>query len=303
MNLQLIRNSDETNALTFCQSQPSGPNACDPKNLFATGYSMNITIPTLKDYSGSFYYGVNYIRKGMAVSDDAISISYFSPTIKLEKEDTASISSSPSPTTSTNSAVSSATQSNIGSVASPSSNGLSGGAKAGIAVGVVGGVLLVLLAAFFLWRRNRKHMAYDYPQGIPYSNQDLNSPDRNPHAEKELNIINNAVPYEPTGGHSDVANAPNAVHDRQHMESNSWMGAAGSEHTGNADLYHDIAPPRAPTPPPNHSQPPVLAQAAPPGVAAHHLHEPGMSPDDLAKLEEEERRLDEAIAEAERRRA
>ena len=34
----------------------------------------------------------------------------------------------------------------------------------------------------------------------------------------------------------------------------------------------------------------------------HHLHEPGMSEEEVARLEEEERRLDEAIAEAERRR-
>jgi hypothetical protein len=34
----------------------------------------------------------------------------------------------------------------------------------------------------------------------------------------------------------------------------------------------------------------------------HHLREPGMSDEEVARLEEEERRLDEAIAEAERRR-
>ena len=55
--------------------------------------------------------------------------------------------------------------------------------------------------------------------------------------------------------------------------------------------------------------PPVAAGAAiqrkPVGAVSgptHHLREPGMSDEEVARLEEEERRLDEAIAEAERRR-
>lgn len=60
------------------------------------------------------------------------------------------------------------------------------------------------------------------------------------------------------------------------------------------------------------SQPHMLPPAAgaaiqrkPVGTASgptHHLREPGMSDEEVARLEEEERRLDEAIAEAERRR-
>jgi hypothetical protein len=57
--------------------------------------------------------------------------------------------------------------------------------------------------------------------------------------------------------------------------------------------------------------PPVAAAGAviprkPVGVVGggptHHLREPGMSDEEVARLEEEERRLDEAIAEAERKR-
>jgi hypothetical protein len=59
------------------------------------------------------------------------------------------------------------------------------------------------------------------------------------------------------------------------------------------------------TSPPSHTPAPGAASAVsrkPVAVPVHHLHEPGMSEEEVARLEEEERRLDEAIAEAERRR-
>lgn len=49
----------------------------------------------------------------------------------------------------------------------------------------------------------------------------------------------------------------------------------------------------------------AAVQRKPVGAASgptHHLREPGMTDEEVARLEEEERRLDEAIAEAERRR-
>jgi hypothetical protein len=57
-----------------------------------------------------------------------------------------------------------------------------------------------------------------------------------------------------------------------------------------------------------HMQPPAAGaaiQRKPVGAVSgptRHLREPGMSDEEVARLEEEERRLDEAIAEAERRR-
>jgi hypothetical protein len=77
-------------------------------------------------------------------------------------------------------------------------------------------------------------------------------------------------------------------------------GSHGSGYEDSAPLNQDSQP---------HMSPPVAAGAAiqrkPVGAVGgptHHLREPGMSDEEVTRLEEEERRLDEAIAEAERRR-
>lgn len=119
--------------------------------------------------------------------------------------------------------------------------------------------------------------------------------------------------------HAGLANIPAVVHDArdQHGERGqreSWVsnGRHGSSAAlqdrglGARESYHDLerevdspTMPAAPTPPQTHGA--TYSPTAAGGVS--HLREPGMSPQELARLEEEERRLDEAIAEAERRRA
>jgi hypothetical protein len=164
------------------------------------------------------------------------------------------------------------------------------------------------------------------------------SPNRDITAEKEMHVINSPVEnYTPTdswplgfaaaaapvaaGAHqarghswtaSDEHNA--APYTDDHVATYS-QNSRHSAHSAEA-LYEDAA---AATQPQTHILPPVLqgtptVQRKPVGTPpaattsvgtvapTHHLHEPGMSDEEMARLEEEERRLDEAIAEAERRR-
>jgi len=101
--------------------------------------------------------------------------------------------------------------------------------------------------------------------------------------EKELNVIStNPAAYEPVDRHDGFEDLPPPPMIRAHEpeEGSSW-----EEHGVLAEAHQDM---------------PHTAEYTPSGV--DHLMEPGMGPEELARLEEEERRLDEAIAEAEQRR-
>lgn len=220
---------------------------------------------------------------------------------------------------------------------SESSGGLSTGAKVGIAIGAAGLVLILLLAALLLRRRSRNRQRSLAADGMPFTNGNV-STNCDITAEKEMHVINSPVEnYTPTDtwplGFA-AATAPVAS-GAQQPRGHSWnapeehdtvsytddhvtpysQNPRHSAHSAEA-LYEEAA---TATQPQTHILPPVLQATptvqrkpvgTPPAAATsvgtvaptHHLHEPGMSDEEMARLEEEERRLDEAIAEAERRR-
>src|SRR5208282_2794913 len=118
--------------------------------------------------------------------------------------------------------------------------------------------------------------------------------------------------------HRGYGNVPPVTQAQSQSQTDSWpapnehsaAGAAATTAAPYSDTHHgsygsgyeDSSPPlQAPT-----QQPATAAgapiQRKPVGGTTHHLREPGMSDEEVSRLEEEERRLDEAIAEAERRR-
>lgn len=151
---------------------------------------------------------------------------------------------------------------------------------------------------------------------MPYSH-DLGSTNRDLAAEKEMHIINSPVDTLHTG-YSNILPVTQT-------HTGSWTApdepaAAGAVATAApytdtqrrsyGSGYEDPSTPfQAPTQQPAAvaraiiQRKPVVEPASEPlGGPTHHLREPGMSDEEVARLEEEERRLDEAIAEAERRR-
>jgi hypothetical protein len=147
---------------------------------------------------------------------------------------------------------------------------------------------------------------------MPYSH-DLGSTNRDLTTEKEMI----STPVDTL--HNGYSSMPPVAQAQSRSQTESWAHA--DEHTAAAAAaaaapytdahrgshgsgYGDSSLPDQDSQP--HMPPPVAAGAAiqrkPVGGPTHHLREPGMSDEEVARLEEEERRLDEAIAEAERRR-
>ncbi|KAM0353534.1 hypothetical protein ACHAPU_001546 [Fusarium lateritium] len=160
---------------------------------------------------------------------------------------------------------------------SSSGGGLSTGATAGIAVGaVIGGLLLIgALAWFFLRRRRRNQRA-----GDEYVTQQTYAMDKETH-----------------GRGADSLNSPYS--DENHMQPVAL---------GNLDRERGAAP----TPPPagaprssfgSHDRGGNNGAQTPQGMSRNvaHLVEDGMTADEIRRLEEEERQLDDEIERAARR--
>ncbi|KAH6961014.1 hypothetical protein DER45DRAFT_182714 [Fusarium avenaceum] len=154
--------------------------------------------------------------------------------------------------------------------------GLSTGATAGIAVGAVLGALLIgALAWFFLRRRRRNQRA-----GDDYVTQQTYAVDKETH--------------------NRAADSPNSPYsDENHMQ---------PVFLGNLDRDRDAAP----TPPPagvprssfgSHDRGNNSGAQTPQGMSRNvaHLVEDGMTADEIRRLEEEERQLDDEIERAARR--
>lgn len=301
-------------------NSPQCTSSRDPCTL-QTGGTLFINIRNTSSISvgpksDKFFFGLKY-RNDDTGTDDFFYSHLFSistDSVTPAVSGGSSGSSTPGSTSSTITATPTPTAvtTSISATPSGSSRGLSTGAKVGIAIGSVGFVLLVIAALLF-WRRNKKRQAYAYPGGPAYNSQDFPSGERDIHAEKEMNVMSTtSSPYEAVESHSGLANIPAVVHESGHGDQRqgqreSWIGSDQERDVGGiTESYHDnpSAPPAVPTPPPNNSSAysPTQAQAQPVTGGVSHLHEPGMGPEELARLEEEERRLDEAIAEAERRR-
>ncbi|EXL50006.1 hypothetical protein FOCG_10126 [Fusarium oxysporum f. sp. radicis-lycopersici 26381] len=155
--------------------------------------------------------------------------------------------------------------------------GLSTGATAGIAVGaVIGGLLLIgALAWFFLRRRRRSKQA-----GDEYVTQQTYAVDKETH-----------------GRATDSPNSPYS--DENHMQPVAL---------GSLDRDRGVAP----TPPPggvprssigSHDRAAHSGAQTPQGMSSNvaHLVEDGMTVDEIRRLEEEERQLDDEIERAARR--
>ncbi|QPC74913.1 hypothetical protein HYE68_005665 [Fusarium pseudograminearum] len=165
------------------------------------------------------------------------------------------------------------TEANEKSDSSGGGGGLSTGATAGIVVGaVIGGLLLIGALVWFLLRRRRnKHPSEDYTIQQTYA------------VDKEIN-----------GRTSDSPNSPYS--DENHMQPIAL---------GNVDRDRGVAP----TPPPgrssvaSHDRGANSGAQTPQGMSSNvaHLVEDGMTADEIRRLEEEERQLDDEIERAARR--
>jgi hypothetical protein len=205
---------------------------------------------------------------------------------------------------------------------------LSTGAKVGIAVGAVAFVLLFVFIALLVWHLNgtrktrSQRLAYGPGAGmLPYTHD--RGTDRDLTVEKEMNVISHF--HHTDTGFSDLTPAGVAAGEIGQARG-SWtdsppalgagtgaeMGMGGPagplpQHypNGSPEPYRDspyMSPVQAQAL--SHSPPQQVSAPTPPrefGSELAPLQEPGMSAEELARLEEEERRLDEAIAEAERR--
>lgn len=205
-----------------------------------------------------------YFSVSNKTTDDALEkkiAASASAQVSLEATNTATASSSASPTES-------ASKSGGGG------GGLSTGAKAGIAVGaVIGGLLIIGALAFFFLRRRRrsKQLGEDYTSQQAYT------------VDKETHGRATDSPNSPYSDENQVQ--PVALqnishdHDEQTARGTPTPGAVPRTSTGSRN---------APTP-----------QGMSSNVA--HLVEDGMTAEEIRRLEQEERELDDEIERAARR--
>jgi len=174
-----------------------------------------------------------------------------------------------------------------------SANGLSTGAKAGIAVAAVAIALIAILVAFLFWRRRRR--AAKSSPTLGYAN---NSTERDLQGEKEMNVVNTSTAYTPVEHHGGFEDSIPTQHSPRSYGAGpvaavaagvGGAAAATAAHgSHNEEPYRDV-----PTSP-------QLSNETP--VSDHAVVDRGMSAAEQARWDEEEARLDAAIAEAERRK-
>jgi hypothetical protein len=204
------------------------------------------------------------------------------------------------------------------------SHGLSTGAKVGIALGALVLVAILLLAALFFLCR--KHRSRSPPPERVMLTRDMHTDSFGRNAliaEKETAAANNIANASPVD-----ENLPIQRHST-HQPYDSIPAAPYTESTSsvprrkptNASAVSRISGPASPrsltvsTPPDEYEEyrdqpmpvygdarhsPRVYSTEERQGVKAPFLSEEGMSAEEVARLEEEERRIDAAIAEAER---
>jgi hypothetical protein len=309
----------------FCVAGDSAPNTCqyfsqafDVGDSSASGATANIIMPevpvVLKSGLVSPFQPVETATTGTGGA-----ITSFATTKTLAESTVATTTVTPSAT--------------AGTVSSTSSKGgLSVGAKVGIALGALLLFALLLLAALCVLRR--KHKQKTQPEQVMLTrSMHTDSFSRNLMTEKEEHIITASPttgvlegdhspdtalpiqrhsalsPYEPvpsapyTGAAANVprrkptnATMVSTVSRGISTNSRSTSGGAlsprsGGTSAGGFEEYHDV-----PIYGDARHSPQVFQGTAP------FLTEEGMSAEEVARLEEEERRIDAAIAEADRRR-
>jgi hypothetical protein len=250
----------------------------------------------------------------------------------------ATVTTPPSSSTAT---ATNATDVSITAQAKSSSSGLSLGAKIGIAIGVLGFIFLILLAALFLLRRRRRNhppATSQTPENLllssPYQNNDSRDVfvaeklARSSVQEHETHTPLTSYTEHDTSSHQHLplpgsaftTNTPMPISPRRSQAATtvsrdvsisvsravsdaSHVSRPGSREIGigerslfdEAPYTDDVSRSGSGA---NLNVPKVYKGA----LQAPFLSEPGMSAEEVARLEEEERRIDEAIAEAEEER-
>ncbi|KAH7364243.1 hypothetical protein BKA65DRAFT_132734 [Rhexocercosporidium sp. MPI-PUGE-AT-0058] len=210
-----------------------------------------------------------------------------------------------------------------------SSKGLSIGAKVGIALGALAFALILLILALLFLRR--KHTRRNQPEQVMLTqSMHTDSFSRNLVTEKEDPITSTAatpidgpqnalpiqrhsalatyepVPFAPYNGAAatvprrkpTAATMVSTVSRGVSTTSGTSSSGARSPRSGDGfEQYHDVVPTYGDA----RHVPQVFVGNSARGMQSPFLSEEGMTPEEVARLEEEERRIDAAIAEAERR--
>lgn len=265
----------------FSDAKPQGQ-LLDVGNNSVT---LNFTGQTAKYYGKEMYIQIDWKKDGASgfTKTELFTVTNTDNTTEITeldtqlKEDNSQQGALESTTSSSSSATATLSPSSTSGAEESSGGGLSTGATAGIAVGaVIGGLLIIgALVWFFLRRRRRSKKA-----GDEYVTQQTYAVDKETH-----------------GRATDSPNSPYS--DENHMQ----PVALGS-------LDRDRG--AAPTPPPgavprssigSHDRAAHSGAQTPQGMSSNvaHLVEDGMTVDEIRRLEEEERQLDDEIERAARR--
>ncbi|KAF5599387.1 hypothetical protein FPANT_3485 [Fusarium pseudoanthophilum] len=250
--------------------------------------TLNFTGQTAKYYGKEMYIQIDWKKDGASGStktelftvtntDNATEIAELDTQLKEDNGQQGTLESTASSSSSSSATATLLPSSTSGAEESSGGGGLSTGATAGIAVGaVIGGLLIIgALVWFFLRRRRRSKKA-----GDEYVTQQTYAVDKETH-----------------GRATDSPNSPYS--DENHMQPVAL---------GSLDRDRGAAPNRPPGAVPrssigSHDRAAHSGAQTPQGMSSNvaHLVEDGMTVDEIRRLEEEERQLDDEIERAARR--
>lgn len=184
--------------------------------------------------------------------------------------------------------------------------GLSTGAIVGIAVGAgIAGLLLIAALVWFFCRRRRSHRTKNSGPASPYGSDAAQAQHA---ANKESTVNMTETPQSPYSENGTFPPQQFQSHSQSRQSNHTREGTPLVDHVGAPSVaggppnvavpFSDADPPTQSQP---HSEPRPGARSVTPNVA--HLIEEGMTEEEIRRLEEEERALDDAIQAAQSRRA
>ena len=287
-------------------SKPSGPSPRQLPQLSMPPPQMPTTVLSITSYVSM----ISVSGASITATAPALATSSIMATLSMPVSGTTTATITPSAT----------------SFSSPVSahHGLSTGAKVGIALGALVLVALLLLAALFFLRR--KHRSRSSPPEQVMLTRDMHTDSFASNAiiaEKEAASANNIANASPVDDNLPIQRH-SAVQPYDSLPAAPYSGDAASvprRKPTNASAVSRVSGPASPrsltvsTPPDEYEEyrdqpmpvygdarhsPRVYSTEERQGVKAPFLSEEGMSAEEVTRLEEEERRIDAAIAEAER---
>jgi hypothetical protein len=218
--------------------------------------------------------------------------------------------------TTTASTVTPTSTSTVAPTSKSSSGGLSVGAKVGIAIGALAiAFILLLLALFFLRRKHRSRRQTNLVEYKSAPEQAMLTRDmhtdsfqsrNNILAEKE-EIASFTTPLHNQNGSGNGGPVLAAVPRRKPIDSNAPVSQPTSSSGANPNISRGlstmsrVSEPNTARSVDAYQDHPTSHSGGNGGTSVPFLREEGMTPEEVARLEEEERRIDAAIAEAERR--